>query len=298
MQNSRVLIVDDDQCACEILGDLVSSWGMNPESLTNPILAVTRTAETEYDIALLDVFMPGLNGLDLLQHIRDHSPATKAIVMTGRADTQTAVKALQSGAFDFLEKPVEPDLLHHTFRRALDAKDKERELDLLLEELTLKQSQLVSQNERLEFLNNQLLETNKALSILAQNIEREQEGVTKAVALRLRSVVFPCVDKLRRDKNLAGYEYEFSTLIKQIEDMTSGMTTDARIASALSYTELRIASLIKNGLTTEDIATQLHISDSTVRTHRKNIRRKLKINNAAYSLKNFLVAKLDHAHKI
>jgi DNA-binding CsgD family transcriptional regulator len=56
----------------------------------------------------------------------------------------------------------------------------------------------------------------------------------------------------------------------------------------LSFTELRIASLVKGGVTTEEIARQLHIAESTVRTHRKNIRKKLNINTAQYSLRNFL----------
>ncbi len=63
---------------------------------------------------------------------------------------------------------------------------------------------------------------------------------------------------------------------------------DSRVAMSLSFTELRIASLIKNGVTTEGIAKQLHMAESTVRTHRKNIRKKLKINNAQFSLRNYL----------
>jgi DNA-binding CsgD family transcriptional regulator len=70
--------------------------------------------------------------------------------------------------------------------------------------------------------------------------------------------------------------------------LTSGFAIDSRVAMSLSFTELKIASLIKNGITTEEIARQLHIAESTVRTHRKNIHKKLKINNALHSLRNFL----------
>ncbi len=99
------------------------------------------------------------------------------------------------------------------------------------------------------------------------------------------------VQKLRNDKALSRYEGQLDMLTMQIEDLTSGFTMDSRVAAVLSFTELRVASLIKNGITTEDIARQLHISESTVRTHRKNIRKKLKINNVQYSLRNFLNSK-------
>ena len=80
-------------------------------------------------------------------------------------------------------------------------------------------------------------------------------------------------------------------LTTQIQDLTSGFAVDSRVAMTLSFTELKIASLVKNGITTEEIARQLHIAETTVRTHRKNIRKKLNINNAQYSLRNFLNAR-------
>ena len=94
--------------------------------------------------------------------------------------------------------------------------------------------------------------------------------------------------KLRNDPAFHKYEAQLDMLTMQIEDLTSGFTMDSRVAAVLSFTELQVASLIKNGVTTEEIARQLHIAESTVRTHRKNIRKKLKINNVQYSLRNFL----------
>jgi len=100
------------------------------------------------------------------------------------------------------------------------------------------------------------------------------------------------VVKLRADQALHKYGVQLDMLTTQIEDLTSGFAMDSRVAMNLSFTELRIASLVKNGVTTEEIARQLHVAESTVRTHRKNIRKKLKINNALYSLRNFLNARV------
>jgi len=150
---------------------------------------------------------------------------------------------------------------------------------------------LLAHQQRLENLKTQLLETNRALSIFAKNIEREREEIEKRIALKLRNLIIPMVMKLRDDQALQKYGVQLDMLTTQIEDLTSGFAMDSRVALTLSFTELRIASLVKNGVTTEEIARQLHIAESTVRTHRKNIRKKLNINNAQYSLRNFLNSK-------
>ena len=187
-----------------------------------------------------------------------------------------------------LEKPFQNELLYHSILRALTALENERESKRLIDDLKQSRSELLAHQQRLENLNTQLLDTNRALSIFAQNIEREREEIEKRIALKLRNLIIPMVVKLRDDQALHRYGAQLDMLTTQIEDLTSGFAMDSRVAMTLSFTELRIASLIKNGITTEEIARQLHIAESTVRTHRKNIRKKLKINNAQYSLRNFL----------
>jgi FixJ family two-component response regulator len=289
---AHILIIDDDQQTCRLLGEFISAWGMRFEAITQPLRVVDELKASSYDIFLLDVFMPEITGLELIPEISRLCPDAKIIMMTGYADKETAIKALKLGAFDLLEKPFQRELLHHALTRALEVLEKERNHKYLVENLKRSQAELLAHKERLEYLNEQLMQTNRAFSVLAQNIAREREETEKRIARKLRTLVIPAIDKLRRDKNLSRYGEELDMLVSQIvEDLTSGFDTDGRIASSLSFTELRIASLIKGGLTSEEIARQLHISSSTVRTHRKNIRKKLRINNAGYSLRNFLISK-------
>jgi DNA-binding CsgD family transcriptional regulator len=172
--------------------------------------------------------------------------------------------------------------------RALTALANERESKRLIDDLKQSRSELLAHQQRLENLNTQLLDTNRALSIFAQNIEREREEIETRIALKLRSLMIPMVTKLRNDQALQKYWTQLDMMTTQIEDLTSGFTMDSRIAMTLSFTQMKIASLVKNGITTEEIARQLHIAESTVRTHRKNIRKKLQINRVQYSLRNFL----------
>jgi FixJ family two-component response regulator len=288
-RNSRVTIVDDDPLVCENLTEVIRSWGLSAEGFTQPESAMVHIRENRCDVVLLDVFISEVSGLDLIPQISsDSSDDLKIIIITGFADKDTAIRALKLGAFDLLEKPFRNELLYHSILRALKALENERGFRRLIDDLKQSKSELLAQQQRLENLNAQLRDTNRALSIFAQNIERERAEVEKRIALKLRNLIIPMVVKLKKDKTLAKYEGQLDMLTMQIEDLTSGFTMDSRIAAVLSFTELRIASLIKNGITTEEIARQLHISESTVRTHRKNIRKKLKINNAQYSLRNFL----------
>ena len=284
-KNSRATIVDDDQLICETLTETIRSWGLCAEGFTQPEAALENIRNNKCDIVLLDVFISDVCGLDLIPQLGSD---LKIIVITGFADKDTAIRALKLGAFDFLEKPFQNELLYYSMLRALTALETERESKRLIDDLKQSRSELLAHQQRLENLNTQLLDTNRALSIFAQNIEREREEIEKRIALKLRNLILPMVVKLRDDQALHKYGAQLDMLTTQIEDLTSGFAMDSRVAMSLSFTELRIASLIKNGITTEEIARQLHIAESTVRTHRKNIRKKLNINNAQYSLRNFL----------
>lgn len=284
-KDSRVTVLDDDRSVCESLIAIIQSWGLCVEGFTRPEAALENIGSIECDLILLDILSSDVCGPDLLLQL---SGDVKIIVMTGRADKSTALRALGLGAFDFLEKPFENELLYHSIWRALTALENERASKRLIADLEKSRSELLTQQQRLESLNTQLFDTNRALSVFAQNVERGRDETEKQIASKLRSMILPMVMRLRNDQGLHKYQARLDTLISQIEDVTSGFPIDSRVAMTLSSAQLRVASLVKNGVSTEEIARQLHVSESTVRTQRKNIRKKLKINSAQFSLKNFL----------
>jgi DNA-binding NarL/FixJ family response regulator len=250
--------------------------------------ALNQLKKVFYHVVLLDVFMPEISGLDLVPEIRKLWQDTKIIIMSGQADKETAIKALRAGAFDFLEKPVEIDLLSHSIRRALDIQEVEIENRMTHEALEQSRKELLLHKERLENVNTQLMEANTALSVLAQNIEREREASEKKIVLKTRSLILPVIERLQHDPNLRRYEADLRTLVTYLEDLTSGLGTDPRIALTLSFGELRIACMISNGMSSEEIASQLHVASSTVKTHRKHIRRKLNLHNSSQDLRTYL----------
>lgn len=289
-----ILIADDDESFSQLLADLLLSQNFDVRYIRGPKYNIERILESKFDILLLDVFLGEVNGLDLIPSIRSHYPDCSIIVMTGYPDKDIAIKALQLGAFDFLEKPFPGELLFHVISRTMKTLHDKHKVARLFYDLHKSQTELISNQERLEYLNKQLRETNKALAIFAQNIESEKDDLEKQIAVKLRSLIVPAIEKLRNDNISSHYNNQIDMLIRQVEDLTSDFSPDANLAFKLSITEFRIASLIKHGNTTEEIARQLHVSPSTVRSHRKNIRKKLKINNARYSLKNFLYSSERH----
>jgi len=271
---------------------MVSSLGMKAKGITQALKVIDELRDTFYHLVLLDIFMPDNSGLDLIEDIRNVSSDTKIIIVTGRADKKLAIKALRLGAFDFLEKPIDMELLSHSVNRALDVQETELDYKKTRESLERSQADLLDHKGRLEKLNRRLMQTNQALSILAQNIAREKEETERRIVLKTRSLIIPIIEGLQSEKNLRRHESELAILVSHLEDLTSGLATDIEIATSLSFSELRIASLIKNGLTTQEIANHLHISPSTIKTHRKHIRKKLGISNQGYNLRNYLETRM------
>ena len=173
----------------------------------------------------------------------------KIIIITGFADKDTAIRALKLGAFDLLEKPFQSDLLYHSLLRALKTLESERQSKRLIDDLKQSRSELLAQQDRLENLNAQLRDTNRALSIFAQNIEREREEIEKRIALKLRNLIIPMVEKLRTIKALRKYEGQLEMLTMQIEDLTSGFAMDSRVAACRFHSpNCGLRPLSKTGL--------------------------------------------------
>ena len=291
-KDAQLLIVDCDPQICEFIQEEISAWGMKAKSISNPLKVLDKLRHSFYNLVLLDTILPETSGIDLIPQILDLCPDTKIIMMTTPAERDVAIKGLEVGAFDLLEKPFTPALLSHCLNRALDTQKTEWEYEKADDDLKRTSDDLSAHKSRLEQLNRQLMETNNALSVLAQNIERTRQETEKTIVLKIRALILPIIEKLQQDQHLARYHAELTMLFAHMKDLTSGLVTDTKILSALTATELRIASLIKNGLTSEEIATYLYISPDTVKTHRKNIRKKLKINNSMYNLRNYLGSKL------
>ena len=117
--NPSILVVDDEQ----VVRDSLSKWfredGFNVSTAASAAEALQQLQGRKWDILLLDIKMPGMDGMELQQRIKEIDPTATIIFITAHATVDTAVKALKEGAFDYVMKPVDPDYLSHLVTNAL-----------------------------------------------------------------------------------------------------------------------------------------------------------------------------------
>jgi len=117
---TSILIVDDETVVRDSLGKWFEEEGYSVETATTARDALLKLPTQRWDVALVDIKMPGMDGLELQRKIREVDPEILVIIMTGYASVETAVQALKDGAYDYITKPFDPDDLAHLVRKALE----------------------------------------------------------------------------------------------------------------------------------------------------------------------------------
>lgn len=137
MENTRVriLIVDDEAVVRESLTQWFMAEGYEVWAASGGIEALRLLQDHAADLALLDIQMPGMDGIDLQARLHEADPELTVIIMTGFASVDTAVRSLKQGAWDYLTKPIDPDQLSHVVAKALEHRQARRELRRLRESL-------------------------------------------------------------------------------------------------------------------------------------------------------------------
>ncbi len=117
--NARLLIVDDERSMCELLETALGSRGFEPVWFTSSREALEALRDTRFDVVLTDLQMPGIDGIELCQRVVANRPDIPVVVMTAFGSLETAVEAIRAGAYDFVTKPVEMEMLALTLQRAV-----------------------------------------------------------------------------------------------------------------------------------------------------------------------------------
>ena len=118
----KILIVDDEQRLCESIKFLLERYEFDVDFDTNPVNALQNLPGPGYDLFLMDISMPGMDGFQLMEHVLGRIPGALVIIMTGNASVESAVRALKKGAYDFIKKPFEHEELIKTVSNAIEKK--------------------------------------------------------------------------------------------------------------------------------------------------------------------------------
>jgi UDP-3-O-acyl N-acetylglucosamine deacetylase len=116
----RVLVVDDEEGVVQSITGVLEDEGFQVVKAKSGEEAIEVFRQVEPDVTLLDIWMPGMDGIEVLKRLKWMAPDCQVIMISGHATISTAMAAVKLGAFDFIEKPLSLDILLMTVRRALD----------------------------------------------------------------------------------------------------------------------------------------------------------------------------------
>lgn len=150
-----VLIVDDEPSILQSLGGLLSDEGFEILTASNGYEALKTIESASPDIVLLDIWMPGIDGIETLKEIKATSPHIPVVIITGHGTIETAVNATKIGAFDFIEKPLSIDKVIVAIHNALNFRRLEEE-NRYLKKKTLKKSSIDGTSQAVASLKRQI----------------------------------------------------------------------------------------------------------------------------------------------
>ena len=120
---ARILAIDDEQSILESLKEILEYENHEVEVAAEGQTGIDLYKEQKYDVVFLDIKMPKMDGLEVLDHLNEVNPDVPVIMISGHGTIDTAVESIKKGAFDFIEKPLDLNRLLVTLRNALDRKD-------------------------------------------------------------------------------------------------------------------------------------------------------------------------------
>lgn len=137
-KHGLIHIIDDEPIIHEVLGDLLTTEGYAVESSLDGEKALKKHSPETFDLILLDLLMPGMNGIEVLKKIKKIDPQAVIIIITAYASVESAISAMKIGAFDYIQKPFKHDELLLTIERAREHKKLQDENIRLKDELKKK----------------------------------------------------------------------------------------------------------------------------------------------------------------
>ena len=177
LNEARLLVVDDEESLRITTAAIFEKEGYIVDTASSGDEAVELLNKADYDLVLTDLHMEGGDGLSVLNQIRRHAPLTISVVLTGFASVESAIAALQEGAYDYLVKPCDIDTMKHTIRRGVEHRrlmlaEQKARTDLKQLNLDLEQ-RIEERTAELTRLNAELAEANRAKDIFLATLSHE-----------------------------------------------------------------------------------------------------------------------------
>jgi DNA-binding NarL/FixJ family response regulator len=314
--SKTILVVDDDLLFLKTITYALKNTGYNVVTAETAERAYTSLSSSSVDLLLQDLSLPDGNGMEIIKRAGALHRYIKVIVITGYADLKTAVEGLRIGIYDYIEKPIETDILLYRIKRALEAQEMEQQNTELQNHLLQKNEELHRLNtelreeiekrkasegklhrlqEHLEHIvqkrTEELEEVNTALKVLLEQRNKDKDALAESVLSNVRNRLLPHIKRLEVTDLSEKQRVTIEAIRTQLEELIDSFIF--KLSSAyldLTPTELRVAAEIREGLTSKEIAVRNNLSVRTVEVHRENIRKKLKIKHKKINLRSYLLS--------
>ncbi len=159
MASAKVLIVDDEKSIRKTLRDILEFENYSVDEATDGLECVVKIKQDTYDVIILDIKMPKMDGMDALERIQELAVETPVVMISGHATIDTAVDAVKKGAFDFIAKPPDLNRLLITIRNAIDKSS-------LITEKKVLQKRILRSNTQ------EIIGGSKVIELIKSTIER------------------------------------------------------------------------------------------------------------------------------
>ena len=177
LTEARLLVVDDEESLRITTAAIFEKEGYIVDTASSGDEAIALLDDTDYDLVLTDLHMEGGDGLSVLNQIRSQAPLTISVVLTGFASVESAIAALQEGAYDYLVKPCDIETMKHTIRRGVEHRrlmlaEQKARADLKQLNLDLEQ-RIEERTAELKRLNVELADANRAKDVFLATLSHE-----------------------------------------------------------------------------------------------------------------------------
>jgi two-component system response regulator AtoC len=181
-EKNRILVIDDEKRMCDSIKVLLTNIGYEVDTAENGRIGIDKLKSQEFGLVITDLMMPELDGFAVMKHIKENCPNTLVIVITGYASVESAVRAIRSGAYDYILKPFDFEIIKISVERAWDKLKLEKELE--------KTRKLAQVAERALALNSEMNNPLSVASGFAQLLQIRLEGTgDESVKRQVNSIV-------------------------------------------------------------------------------------------------------------
>lgn len=252
MNKKTVLCIDDEKMIRETICDFLDDSGYAVIKAENGIIGIEKFREYRPDIVLIDLRMPGMDGMDVLAEIKAFSPETPVVIVSGAGLLKDAINALRLGAWDFITKPIEDmEMLELTIERCLERarliEENTRYKENLEDLITERTQELEKTNKKLQIAKDKALESSRTKSIFLATMSHELRTPMNSI--------LGYAYLLKNDNSLSPEQKEYAGTIEISTNRLLNTINDILYISSSEYAEI---SINKNDTILNDLMKKMY----------------------------------------